>query len=235
MRNDLTTMRRLLAAWDGTVDVAVTGAGAAVELPGAVPVPVEAATDDVDYAATLGSRHSTLQYAPRPVATGTVLALGRAALQRDSAAWQQDERTGPLELMVFAQRSSDLPRGVYRVHRDGCERIADDRRFTDLEELGGQREFATAAGIATVYAPLARGDVSAGAHGYRLLTTRGAALLYDLNFTMQAGGLVGTIFGGFIPAAARHLTRADGVTRHPVLSTTYALPAEAAQDAQSAQ
>lgn len=173
---------------------------------------------------TLLRRRSSLQYADEPVQTEAVLQLVQGALLRDSTDWGLDADAGPLEAFVFALRSDGLAPGVYRVTARDCSFVAPLSALGDVENLGVQREFATAAGIVSVYARLDQADSWAGSHGYRLCVTRAAMAIYDFYLRAQSHDLAGTLFGGFIASAVRNLLHGDGVTRHPLISATYARP-----------
>jgi hypothetical protein len=196
----------------------------------AVPVVVEEGPGPEaprDLRATLLTRRSSLRYGRGPVRTDLVLRLVREALQRDRDGWALDDHAGPLEAFVFALWSEGRPAGVYRITAQEASLVAPAAAVGDPELLGVQREFADAAGIVSLYADLDTADSWGGAHGYRLCAVRASMALYDFHLQCQSYGLVGTVFGGFIGAAVRHLVRSDGVTRHPLLAATYALPAEA--------
>jgi hypothetical protein len=221
-------MRPLL---DGFASRAATSDGLAARrspapFPDAVPVDVRGE----DFGAgrglyeTLLERRSSLRYADRPVRTGAVLHLLQGALGRDRGDWGLDGDAGPLEAFVFALRSEGMAAGVYRVTAQEVSFVAPASALGDPENLGVQREFAGAGGIVGMYAALDRADSWAGAHGYRVCVTRASMALYDFHLRCQSHGLVGTLFGGFIGSAVRDLVRSDGVTRHPLLSATYALP-----------
>lgn len=187
-------------------------------------VPADPDDDVLGLPAVLRTRRSTLRYAATPVRTAPVLDLVRAALVEDRRTWDLDTQAGPLEAFVFALRSSDLPAGVHRVTVDGTTMIAPISAVGPLEDLGIQREFSTAAGIVATYARLDQAEGWAGAHGYRISATRAAMATYDVHLRCVARGLVGTMFGGFIPSAVRDVVQGDGVTRHPLIAATYALP-----------
>ncbi|AEV84646.1 tpaF [Actinoplanes sp. SE50] len=196
--------------------------------PDAAPVAVDLdellAEPHADLRDTLLARRSSLRYADEPVRTELVIALLHAALRRDRLDWRLDDAAGPVEAFVFAVRSRGLPAGVYRVTAHDCSFLAPVEALGDVEDLGVQREFAGAGGIVAMYASLDRADSWAGPHGYRMSVVRAAAALYDFHLGCQSYGLTGTLFGGFIAAAVRRLVRGDGVTRHPLLSATYAHP-----------
>ncbi|MDA2804666.1 tpaF [Nocardiopsis suaedae] len=228
MRTDHTTM---LAVLEGLASRTPTGDGkAAAREPAPFPSAEEVDIDlsvsggepERDLYETLSARRSTLRYSPAPVRTGPVLRLAQEALARDEEDWGEAVEAGPLEAFVFALRSEGLPEGVYRVTAEGCARVAPPDSIGDPEDLGVQREFATGAGIVTLFAGLDRADAWAGPHGYRSVVVRAAMATYDIHLKLQAHGLVGTVFGGFIAAAVRAAAKSDGVTRHPLLSTTYA-------------
>ncbi|MFE0459573.1 tpaF [Kitasatospora sp. NPDC058965] len=221
-------MRPLL---DGFASRTATGDGRAelrspLPFPDAAPVEVhgEESGADRDLHETLLARRSSLQYADAPVRTELVLHLLKGALERDRDGWALDDEAGPLEAFVFALRSEGMPTGVYRVTAREVSFVAPAAALGDPENLGVQREFATAGGIVSMYAGLDRADSWAGSHGYRVCVTRASMALYDFHLRSQSHGLVGTLFGGFIGAAVRNLVHSDAVTRHPVLSATYALP-----------
>ncbi|MFF9275074.1 nitroreductase family protein [Streptomyces griseosporeus] len=226
MRSDLSTMRPLL---DGFASRTPTSDGLSarrtpVPFPDAEPAADQGAEAGRDLHDTLLGRRSSLRYADAPVRTGLVLHLLKGALGRDSGDWGLDDAAGPLEAFVFALRSEGMPPGVYRVTAEEASFVAPAAALGDPEDLGVQREFATAGGIVSMYAALDRADAWAGAHGYRVSVTRASMALYDFHLRCQAHGLVGTLFGGFIGSAVRTVVHSDGVTRHPLLSATYALP-----------
>ncbi|MCX2181111.1 tpaF [Streptomyces sp. SKN60] len=233
MRSDLTSMTAVL---DGFGTRTSTSDGRAAErrpvpFPDAVPVPVPEEPADADpipvhdLEGTLRRRRSTLHYGQEPVRTGAILSLVREALGRDREDWGLDAEAGALEAFVFAFRSEGLAPGLYRVAGGESFRLAGLDELGPLENLGVQREFSTAAGIVALYADLDRSDSWAGAHGYRISASRVAMVTYDLSLRIQALGLVGTLFGGFIPSSVSHLVHSDGVSRHALLATTYAHPA----------
>ncbi|MEU0101978.1 tpaF [Streptomyces sp. NPDC006267] len=230
MRNDLTSMTDLLEGFGsraGTSD-GLAAERAPVPFADAVPTVPAAREDEVrpvhDLRETLLLRRSSLHYAPRPVRTDVVLTLLREVLARDGEDWGLDAEAGALEAFVFAFRSEGAAPGLYRVTADETCRLAGLEEIGPPESLGVQREFATGAGIVALYANLDRADSWAGAHGYRVSAVRAAMATYDLNFRLQALGLVGTLFGGFIPSSVHHLVQSDGVSRHSLLATTYAQP-----------
>jgi len=193
--------------------------------PGARPVPTvgrQAGVAARDLRSTLEGRHSTLHYGLDPVRTSDVLATVTDALRRDGLDWH--DGAGPLEAFVFAMRSDDLDPGVYRVTPVAAERVIDLPGPDHLVDLGVQREFATAAGIVSVAADLDHADTWAGAHGYRVAMLRASAAVYDVNLRLQATGLVGTVYAGFIPGAVRRMLRTDGASRQQMFATTYACP-----------
>lgn len=229
MRTDLTTMLPLLEhlhSREPTADArgdhrSVAGFAAAVPVDTAdatLPAP------RLDLRGILENRESSLRYGDDPVHTALVVNLLRESLARDAEGWDLDTRTGPLEVFVFSRLSRDLEPGILRVTAQGATRLGPLSDLGELEDVGVQREFGTAAGIVTVYGNLDRSDGWAGVHGYRLLAVRAAMVIYDFQLSSQAHGLTGTIFGGYIGTAARTLLKADGVTRHPLVSATYAMP-----------
>ncbi|MEV6331154.1 tpaF [Streptomyces sp. NPDC051909] len=251
MRTDSSMMEPLLEGFAGRTRTSdgLAAHRSPMPFPDALPVDVDVATDtdidvatgtDIDLAVdeqaagsgrpldlhdTLQARRSSLRYGDAPVRTDLILGAAREALSRDAADWALDDAMGPLEAFVFALRSEGRPAGVYRVTAGETSFIAPASAIGDPELLGVQREFADAAGIVTVCANLDAADSWAGAHGFRLASVRASMALYDLHLRCQSHGLAGTVFGGFIAAAARNLIQSDGVTRHPLLSATYAHPA----------
>ncbi|MGW1889360.1 tpaF [Streptomyces sp. NPDC002004] len=230
MRSDLSTMLPVLNGFGARTSTAdgLAARRAPVPFAHAAPVPVDLDEEILgpghDLLETLLQRRSSLQYADEPVRTQAILHLLRGALQRDSADWDLDDSAGPLEAFVFALRSEGLEPGVYRVTAQESSFLAPLSALGDLEDLGVQREFATAGGIVTMYGHLDQADSWAGSHGYRVCATRAAMALYDFHLGFQSHGYVGTLFGGFIASAVRNLVQGDGVTRHPLLSSTYARP-----------
>ncbi|MFB9903838.1 hypothetical protein [Allokutzneria oryzae] len=230
MRTDMAALTPLL---EGLTSRTSTSDGRAAErvtlpFPGGVPVDPAPSAEDLlpvhDLHDTLQRRRSSLVYGDQPVRTDVVLAKLREVLVRDRDEWGLDDTAGALEAFVFAFRSEGAAPGVHHVTADGCSHVAGLDELGPVEDLGIQREFSTAAGIAAVYGNLDRADSWAGAHGYRVCAVRAAMATYDLNLRCQAMGLVGTLFGGFIPASVRALLHSDGVVRHPLLATTYAHP-----------
>lgn len=189
-----------------------------VDLDGDLPGPCHDLHD------TLLRRQSSLRYSDKPVRTEVILHLLHGALRRDATDWGLNEDAGPLEAFVFALRSTGLDPGVYRVTAEDSMLLAPVSALGDVENLGVQREFATAGGIVTVYGRLDQADSWAGSHGYRVCVTRAAMAIYDFYLRAQSHDLVGTLFGGFIASAVRNLVHGDGVTRHPLISATYAHP-----------
>lgn len=186
--------------------------------------------DALDYERTLRRRWSSLDYGRRPVRTGEVVAMLQEALRADRVTWGLDDDASPLEAFVFAFRSDGLEPGAYRVVADECRFVAPLGELGPIEDLGVQREFSTGAGIVSMHVDLDRADSWAGAHGYRVAALRASMATYDFHVRCQSRGLVGTIFGGFIPASVRGVVRDDGVSRHPMMAVTYAhAPDDAAE------
>jgi len=170
---------------------------------------------------TLEARRSSLHYSTRPTPTLPVLALAQDALRRDQHAWPTAGGV-PLEALVLSFRSSDLPPGAWLVRPDEVTRVRGTEDLPDLDELGVQREFSTGAGMVVVCADLDAADSWAGPHGYRVTTVRASMVTYDVHLGCQADGLVGTVFGGLVPASLRGPLDVDGVCRAPLLATTWA-------------
>ena len=87
-----------------------------------------------------------------------------------------------------------------------------------------QKEFARAGAIISAAASLDEADSWGGAHGYRFVMGRAAALIYSLHLRSIARGLAGTVFAGFSTSAVRHLLDSDGVSRHQMFAVTVASP-----------
>ncbi|MFC8591406.1 tpaF [Streptomyces atroolivaceus] len=232
MRNDVTSMTAVL---EGFTSRTPTSDGLAAErrpVPFADSVPVEPhpPAEDLrpvhDLRGTLERRRSSLHYAPLPVRTDVILSLLRDVLRRDRDDWGLDASAGALEGFVFAFRSEGAEPGLYRVTAEETCYLAGLDEIGPAENLGVQREFSTGAGIVALYASLDRADTWAGSHGYRISALRASMATYDLNLRCQALGLVGTLFGGFVPSSVHHLVHSDGATRHSLLATTYARPPE---------
>lgn len=170
---------------------------------------------------TLERRWSSLRYSEDTVDTKAVLSALSESMKTDSATWQLDSKAGALEAFAFVFRSDNLQPGVYRMQGDSCQFIAALDELGDPNSLGVQREFSTGAGIISVYANLDAADSWAGPHGYRISMVRASMATYDFHLRCQSMGLVGTIFGGFIPSSVRKLVSSDGVVRQPLLAVTY--------------
>ncbi len=230
MRSDQRPLRSVLDGFESRKPTSDGRAALRVPEPfeGAEPVDIDLSVHDLesrrDLFATLTARRSMLRYSRAPVRTELVIGLLQEALARDTSTWSLDEEAGPLEGFVFALRSEGLPTGVYRVTASGCSRVAPVEVIGEPEELGVQREFGTGGGVISVFGDLDRADSWAGSHGYRICLVRAAMVAYDFHMRLQSTGLVGTIFGGFIAASVRDTAKSDGVTRQPLLSSTYAHP-----------
>lgn len=211
---------RVIVGFDD-LEIVATG-GRSDSGPADVPVERDDVPVERDYEQTLRVRWSSLDYSPRPVDTDSVIASLQEALKADRATWGLDSGAGALEAFVFAFRSEGREPGVYRVLADECRFVAPLDRIGPVEDLGVQREFSTGAGIVSMHVDLDRADSWGGAHGYRVAALRASMATYDFHVRCQARGLVGTIFGGFIPASVRGLVRDDGVSRHPMMAVTYA-------------
>ena len=171
MRNDLDTMMTVL---EGLTSRTSTSDGRAAEresVPFANAVPVEPTpqADELrpvyDLRDTLERRRSTLRYAKLPVRTDVILSLLHEALGRDRDDWGLDATAGALEGFVYALRSEGAPPGVYRVTAEESSYLAGLDELGPAENLGVQREFATASGIVCVYGNLDQADSWAGSHG----------------------------------------------------------------------
>ncbi|GLF97391.1 nitroreductase family protein [Streptomyces yaizuensis] len=231
MRNDLAALMPVLEGFSSRTSTSDGRAAERGPVPFANAVPAEPAeplAEELrpvhDLRDTLLRRRSTMHYGDGPVRTDVVLSHLREALEQDRADWGMDAEAGELEAFVFAFRGEGAPPGVYRVTAGDCSHLAGPDEVGPPENLVLQREFAAAAGIVAVYANLDRADTWAGSHGYRVCAVRAAMATYDFHLRCQAAGLVGSLFGGLIPSAVRGLVHSDGVTRHPLLATTYARP-----------
>lgn len=230
MRTDHSTLPAVLDGFETRVPSG-DGDGALREpkpFAAATPVDIDLDVQELgqqrDLFDTLTARRSTLQYSQDPVPTKILVGQLQEALVRDSHDWGLDEAAGSLEAFVFALRSADLPAGVYRVTAQECSHVASLDTIGDPENLGVQREFVTGGGVVTVFGNLDHADSWAGSHGYRLCLVRAAMVTYDFHLKFQSRGFVGTIFGGFIASSVRAAVQSDGVSRHALLSTTYAYP-----------
>ncbi|WP_250564422.1 tpaF [Sphaerisporangium fuscum] len=189
---------------------------------GAIPAAPESRAGR-DLLQTLTGRHSSLTYSTRPVPTAEVFAMLHAALLGDVEDWRLDALAGPLDVFVIVLRGEHDDTGVHHVTPSGVRRVATSRQV-DPGRLSVQRELADASGLVTVCASLDQADTWAGSHGYRVMVVRAAMMAYDFHLRCQSRGLTGTTLGGFIVASVKHLIEADGVTRQPLFSCTYAYP-----------
>lgn len=169
----------------------------------------------------LKSRASSLHYGSSGISGEMVARMTQVALSKDENLWKLEGMAGPLEAFIFSFKSTDWPTGIYRVTSSTVTRIGNLEEVGPLENLGIQKEFVSGSGIVSIYASLDRADQWAGAHGYRIACLRASMALYDFHLRGFENGLIGCIFGGFIPSSVRKLTKTDGVTRHPLLAATY--------------
>lgn len=194
----------------------------------AVPVPDGDRSPAADLATTLRRRVAQRAYAPEPVDPVALWSAVQAGVGLDRRSWPDEHRCCPLEVVVLALRVDGLPPACYRVE-------AGPDRFVPVAELPAgnpadlvlQREFAAAGALVSILSDVDTAVARHGGHGYRTLLTRAGAVGYACWLDAVARGLAGTVFAGFLPAAARQQLRLDGANRHQLVAVALGCPPEA--------
>lgn len=238
MRSDVETLREIVA---GFPDPATppTSDGLAERRPrrplaALASTPIEQAGPyPRDLRMSLERRSSTTDYGAEPIEAAALFADIAAALDEDVATWGEEAAVGSLEIFVLLLRPSGAEPGIYRISAqpggdDGAphavERLRPLPSPEEVEGMAVQKEFARAGAIISAAASLDEADSWGGAHGYRFVMGRAAALIYSLHLRSIARGLAGTVFAGFSTSAVRHLLDSDGVSRHQMFAVTVASP-----------
>lgn len=236
MRSDIETLREIVAALPDPA-TPPTGDGLAARRPrrplaamSGAPIE-ETAPYPRDLRASLERRSSATDYGPGPIDAAVLFADVAAALDEDARTWGDEASVGSLEAFILLLRPSGAEPGLYRISAPGAagagrvvERLGDLPDEEEIEGMAVQKEFARAGAIISAAANLDEADSWGGAHGYRFVMGRAAALIYSLHLRSIARGLVGTVFAGFSTSAVRHLLDSDGVSRHQMFAVTVASP-----------
>ena len=195
------------------------GTGPAVRAP-------EQPSARADLLSVLRQRRSVRFYGPEPVPLPQLADVVDAGVRADREAWPAEQPSCPLETFAVAFRVDGLGPGMYLVDSPA-------RSFTpvgpppaadDLQGLTLQSEFCRSAVIVSIAGDLTAATQAHGSHGYRLLMGRASAAAYAMWLDAVAGGLVGSVFAGFIPAAVRTPLLSDGNSRHQLFALALGAP-----------
>ena len=167
-----------------------------------------------DIESLLRSRTSERHYATRSLTVEDLDAVVRAAARADSVAWPEECGVGlTLGFLTVAWRVEGLAPGCY-AHGVGVELVAEVPIGPAARSTVLQPEYSEAPALVLVFANLAAAVGRHGDHGYRHLLVRAGAAAYAGWLAALGRGLVGSIFAGFLPDAARAMTgRGDIVAR----------------------
>lgn len=186
---------------------------------------VAGSIDDGALVRGMRDRSATTHFAPNPISRRSLEELVSAMRSMDEALWGGLAVDLQLRILIASRNVEDLGDGLFE-HRDGgFERIDQTERALHMRELVLQPEFVEASAILLVVGPLAATLDRYGAHGHRLLLTRGGAACEAAWLTAVDGGLAGSIFAGFIPSALSTLAHVDGYRDLQLLALAIGHPA----------
>jgi hypothetical protein len=202
------------------VDTLTGGTVGWAALGPAVPAGSSPPAERADLLDTLRDRRSTRFFGADGIAASRLADIVVAGISADSRLWSADDGLGAFEVNVVAFRIDGLEPAIYRldIGTRGYLPIAPLPAATDIFDLTLQREFCASAAILSLSANLQAVDAAHGAHGYRMAMSRAAAVAYRMWLEAVSGGLVGSVFAGFIPASVRQTLRSDGSGRHQLFA-----------------
>ena len=175
----------------------------------------------------LQTRRSVSHFRDEAVDARCVIHAVAQALEDDERLWGCSETAGLLEAFVFVLRDSvgGPGPGIYQVRRDSAVRMTTAAELGDPIRFGVQEEYFAGSGVVIFCANLDVEDGAGGANGYLVNTLRASMALYEVHVELGCMDVVGSVFGGFIPASLRSLLLADMVTRQQIISCSYGFPA----------
>ncbi|WP_157593821.1 nitroreductase family protein [Rathayibacter tritici] len=186
---------------------------------------VAGSIDDGALVRGMRDRSATMHFAPNPISRRSLEDLVWAMRSMDQALWGDLAAELQLRVLIASRNVEDLGNGLFEYRDEVFERIDQTETALHMRKLVLQPEFVEASAILLVVGPLAGTLDRYGAHGHRLLLTRGGAACEAAWLTAVDGGLAGSIFAGFIPSALRTLAHIDGYRDLQLLALAIGHPA----------
>jgi hypothetical protein len=155
-------------------------------------------------------RSAATHFADQPIRRADIDATVAAMTAIDRSLWGGAADDLPLRVLVACRSVTDLQPGLYESTDAGLTRLDEEDEPLDMREMVLQPEFADAGAIILAVGDLAGMTSRFGAHGHRMLLSRGGAASEAAWLTAVRRGLTGSIFAGFLPGALRRLTGIDG-------------------------
>ncbi|MFJ3029997.1 nitroreductase family protein [Curtobacterium sp. NPDC087080] len=187
-----------------------TAADASAQRVGSPPQQVSAVPGSQELGRAMRYRSATTQFVDQPVERRHVDASAAAMTTMDAGLWGDAAHSSPLRVLVACRRVVGVQPGLYEYVDGGLLRLDGDAEPLRMREMVLQPEFAEAGAILLAVGNLAGMTSRFGAHGHRMLLSRGGAACEAAWLTAVEFGLVGSIFAGFLPGALRQRTGIDG-------------------------
>ncbi|MFG2195876.1 hypothetical protein [Streptomyces sp. NPDC048639] len=171
-----------------------------------------------DPVGALRSRTAVRRWGRGPFDGDRLLRALRYAVEQDGRMWAPafPELPSPVAA-VLAQRVRGVPAGHH--HYDPSTGTLAPQPYDPppLRDLVLQLEFAEAPVVVVVLGDLAEAVDRYGAHGHRLLLSRGAAFAHAVWLAGLSEGAAGTVFAGILSSAGRTELGIDGYRRAQLL------------------
>ncbi|WP_181435061.1 nitroreductase family protein [Curtobacterium sp. MCBD17_019] len=169
-------------------------------------------------------RSAETHFAADPIPLAHVVAALDAMAAIDRTLWGDVAEDLPLRALVACRHVTDLQPGLLE-HRGGrFRRIQTDGGALRMREMVLQPEFADAAAILLAVGDLEGMSRRFGAHGHRMLLSRGGAACEAAWLAAVSAGLTGSIFAGFLPSALRATAGIDGNRELQLLALAIGAP-----------
>lgn len=181
-----------------------------------------------DVESVLRSRTSERHYAPGCVDLDDLDAVVRASARADALAWPQECGAGlTLAFLTVAWRVEGLAPGCY-AHLESVEWVSEVPVGLAARATVLQPEYSEAPALVLLFGNIVAATGRHGDHGYRHLLVRAGAAAHAGWLAALGRGLVGSVFAGFLPDAARAMTgRCDMAARQLLALAVGCRPADA--------
>lgn len=193
---------------------------AAENLAGAVSLPEPLARSRPLFD-VLRDRKAVRSYQGAPISQQALATMLKTAADGDAADWPEEQDISKLQLIVVGWRLEGIAPAIYEYvpgrHLLSLIGPAPDQQ-TEGADLVLQTEFARASAIVLITGALGTALARHGSWGHRNLLLRAGAAGQRLWLASLGAGLQGSVFAGFLPAAARRHAGVDGYHRAGLLA-----------------
>ncbi len=150
-----------------------TAADASAQRVGSPPQQVSAVPGSRELGRAMRYRSATTQFVDQPVERRHVDASAAAMTTMDAGLWGDAAHSSPLRVLVACRRVVGVQPGLYEYVDGGLLRLDGDAEPLRMREMVLQPEFAEAGAILLAVGNLAGMTSRFGAHGHRMLLSRG--------------------------------------------------------------